>query len=209
MSLHMVRPVNGILPYHKGNMKLNNTTNMEPHWNISHTIVPWFMQTTDENGQRVSVKRCHSPPESQYSDSSAASPCGSSNGSVVVDQSPVPSPAQCYTNIKSVASSSTMDELELEEDPEPPKKRKCSRQTKQKAPLEPVTKEVQTKRRVAANARERKRMHSLNVAFDNLRDVVPGLSNGAKLSKYETLQMAQSYIEALADLLRKDPTSGQ
>lgn len=57
------------------------------------------------------------------------------------------------------------------------------------------------KRRLAANARERRRMNSLNVAFDRLRQVVPSIGDDRKLSKYETLQMAQSYIAALNDLL--------
>ncbi len=57
------------------------------------------------------------------------------------------------------------------------------------------------KRRVAANARERRRMHSLNSAFDRLRKVVPSIGENRKLSKFETLQMAQSYIHALSDLL--------
>ncbi|XP_069124925.1 basic helix-loop-helix transcription factor amos-like [Argopecten irradians] len=61
--------------------------------------------------------------------------------------------------------------------------------------------EVLRKRRLAANARERRRMESLNVAFDKLRDVVPSIGDDQKLSKYETLQMAQSYINALKDLL--------
>lgn len=59
-------------------------------------------------------------------------------------------------------------------------------------------------RRLAANARERKRMNSLNTAFEALREVVPALGNDRKLSKYETLQMAQSYISALAELLQRD-----
>ncbi|KAG8190305.1 hypothetical protein JTE90_012591 [Oedothorax gibbosus] len=63
---------------------------------------------------------------------------------------------------------------------------------------------VMKKRRLAANARERRRMHSLNVAFDKLRDVVPSIGNDRKLSKYETLQMAQSYITALAELLLRE-----
>ncbi|CAG2163955.1 unnamed protein product, partial [Oppiella nova] len=60
---------------------------------------------------------------------------------------------------------------------------------------------VLKKRRLAANARERKRMHSLNTAFDRLREVVPGIGDDSKLSKYETLQMAQQYILALNELL--------
>ncbi|XP_052762218.1 neurogenin-1-like [Mya arenaria] len=66
---------------------------------------------------------------------------------------------------------------------------------------EAPTKDVMRKRRVAANERERRRMESLNVAFDKLRDVVPSYNDDTKLSKYETLQMAQSYIAALKDLL--------
>ena len=64
--------------------------------------------------------------------------------------------------------------------------------------------EVLKKRRLAANARERRRMNSLNDAFDKLRDVVPSLGNDRKLSKFETLQMAQTYIGDLMTLLRRD-----
>lgn len=64
--------------------------------------------------------------------------------------------------------------------------------------------EIMKRRRVAANARERKRMNNLNDAFDRLRDVVPSLGNDRKLSKFETLQMAQSYINALNELLQRD-----
>ncbi|KAI4482477.1 hypothetical protein M0802_013675 [Mischocyttarus mexicanus] len=58
------------------------------------------------------------------------------------------------------------------------------------------------KRRLAANARERRRMQNLNKAFDRLRAYLPSLGNDRQLSKYETLQMAQSYITALYDLLQ-------
>lgn len=44
-------------------------------------------------------------------------------------------------------------------------------------------------------------MHGLNHAFDQLRNVIPSFNNDKKLSKYETLQMAQIYISALAELL--------
>lgn len=64
--------------------------------------------------------------------------------------------------------------------------------------------EVLRRRRLAANARERRRMNSLNDAFDRLRDVVPSLGNDRKLSKFETLQMAQTYIAALHELLQRD-----
>ncbi|KAF7662349.1 hypothetical protein LDENG_00238690 [Lucifuga dentata] len=77
---------------------------------------------------------------------------------------------------------------------------------RQRAPSSKPTNGVQKQRRVAANARERRRMHGLNHAFDELRSVIPAFDNDKKLSKYETLQMAQIYINALADLLQ-GPTS--
>uniref|UniRef100_A0A1A9WY61 BHLH domain-containing protein n=1 Tax=Glossina brevipalpis TaxID=37001 RepID=A0A1A9WY61_9MUSC len=61
---------------------------------------------------------------------------------------------------------------------------------------------VKRKRRLAANARERRRMQNLNQAFDRLRQYLPCLGNDRQLSKHETLQMAQTYIAALGDLLR-------
>lgn len=80
---------------------------------------------------------------------------------------------------------------------------KCGKRhssNKKKAQM-PPNKDILRKRRLAANARERRRMESLNVAFDRLRNVVPCNGDDQKLSKYETLQMAQSYITALKDLL--------
>ncbi|XP_076069226.1 uncharacterized protein LOC143041282 [Oratosquilla oratoria] len=72
-----------------------------------------------------------------------------------------------------------------------------------------VSTDVLKKRRLAANARERRRMNGLNNAFERLREVVPALGNDRKLSKFETLQMAQTYIMALGELLRRsDKESG-
>lgn len=65
-----------------------------------------------------------------------------------------------------------------------------------------VSTTIVRKRRLAANARERRRMQNLNKAFDRLRTYLPSLGNDRQLSKYETLQMAQSYITALYDLLQ-------
>uniref|UniRef100_T1I0I1 BHLH domain-containing protein n=2 Tax=Rhodnius prolixus TaxID=13249 RepID=T1I0I1_RHOPR len=62
---------------------------------------------------------------------------------------------------------------------------------------------VLRRRRLAANARERRRMNGLNEAFDRLREVIPSIGSDHKLSKFETLQMAQSYIAALCDLLER------
>ena len=60
---------------------------------------------------------------------------------------------------------------------------------------------VMRKRRLAANARERRRMDLLNQGFDRLRTVLPGLGPETPLSKFETLQMAQEYIAQLTTLL--------
>ncbi|XP_045609069.1 uncharacterized protein [Procambarus clarkii] len=70
-------------------------------------------------------------------------------------------------------------------------------------PPKVVGNEVLRKRRLAANARERRRMNGLNDAFEKLREVVPALGNDRKLSKFETLQMAQTYITALVELIRR------
>ena len=56
-------------------------------------------------------------------------------------------------------------------------------------------------KRLIANERERKRMHGLNMAFESLRQVLPSLGSNKQFSKYETLQMAKSYIAALRDIL--------
>ena len=66
----------------------------------------------------------------------------------------------------------------------------------------PLTEQELKRRRLAANARERRRMDLLNQGFDRLRRVLPGLGPAHQLSKYETLQMAQSYITELAGLLK-------
>ncbi|XP_053566687.1 transcription factor ATOH1-like [Bombina bombina] len=49
----------------------------------------------------------------------------------------------------------------------------------------------QKQRRLADNARERRRIHGLNHTFDQLRNVIHSFNNDKKLSKNETLQMAQ------------------
>uniref|UniRef100_A0A672G6F4 Atonal bHLH transcription factor 1c n=1 Tax=Salarias fasciatus TaxID=181472 RepID=A0A672G6F4_SALFA len=54
----------------------------------------------------------------------------------------------------------------------------------------------------------RRRMLGLNVAFDRLRSVIPNLESDKKLSKSETLQMAQIYISTLSELLQEGPRRG-
>jgi hypothetical protein len=69
--------------------------------------------------------------------------------------------------------------------------------------------QVEKIRRIAANARERRRMNGLNTAFDRLRTVLPSsmFQQQRRFSKYETLQMAQSYIAALQSILHLNASS--
>ena len=69
--------------------------------------------------------------------------------------------------------------------------------------------QIEKTRRVAANARERRRMNGLNTAFDRLRTVLPSsmFQQQRRFSKYETLQMAQSYIAALQSILQLNTSS--
>ncbi|CAL9691350.1 unnamed protein product [Knipowitschia caucasica] len=55
--------------------------------------------------------------------------------------------------------------------------------------------------RQAANVRERKRMFSLNEAFDELRRKVPTFAYEKRLSRIETLRLAIIYISFMRDLL--------
>lgn len=70
--------------------------------------------------------------------------------------------------------------------------------------LHPPSPGIMRHRRDAANARERKRMNGLNDAFERLREVVPNLNSDQKMSKIETLLMAQTYIKALARLIESE-----
>lgn len=57
------------------------------------------------------------------------------------------------------------------------------------------------RKRTAANERERKRMHTVNSAFDQLRELVPTYPSSRKLSKIDTLKLACTYIQDLKTLL--------
>ena len=58
--------------------------------------------------------------------------------------------------------------------------------------------------RQAANMRERRRMQSINEAFEGLRTQLPTLPYEKKISKVDTLKMAIEYIRFLTELLNKD-----
>lgn len=56
-------------------------------------------------------------------------------------------------------------------------------------------------RRLESNERERQRMHGLNDAFLQLREVIPHVQIGRRLSKIETLTLAKNYIKALTNVI--------
>lgn len=58
--------------------------------------------------------------------------------------------------------------------------------------------------RHAANMRERKRMQSINEAFEGLRSHIPTLPYEKRLSKVDTLRLAIGYIGFLAEMLSCD-----
>lgn len=55
--------------------------------------------------------------------------------------------------------------------------------------------------RQAANQRERKRMRTINEAFEGLRERIPLASGDRKLSKVDTLKLAIRYIHQLMDMV--------
>ncbi|PAV61545.1 hypothetical protein WR25_09868 [Diploscapter pachys] len=59
---------------------------------------------------------------------------------------------------------------------------------------------ARTMRRDKANARERRRMNSLNDALELLRSMLPTLPDEPKMTKIETLRKAQDYIQTLYQL---------
>lgn len=65
----------------------------------------------------------------------------------------------------------------------------------------------QIQQRHAANLRERRRMQSINEAFEGLRSHIPTLPYEKRLSKVDTLRLAIGYISFLADMLNSSATS--
>lgn len=57
--------------------------------------------------------------------------------------------------------------------------------------------------------RERRRMQSINEAFEGLRSHIPTLPYEKKLSKVDTLKLAISYITFLGDMVRKDKNGNE
>lgn len=67
----------------------------------------------------------------------------------------------------------------------------------------------QAQQRQAANLRERRRMQSINEAFEGLRSHIPTLPYEKKLSKVDTLKLAISYITFLGEMVRKDKNGNE
>ncbi|XP_066253823.1 pancreas transcription factor 1 subunit alpha-like [Euwallacea similis] len=65
----------------------------------------------------------------------------------------------------------------------------------------------QIQQRQAANLRERKRMQSINDAFEGLRAHIPTLPYEKRLSKVDTLKLAIGYINFLSELVKTDRNS--
>lgn len=65
---------------------------------------------------------------------------------------------------------------------------------------------ISTVQRRAANVRERKRMFSLNEAFERLRGKVPTFAYEKRLSRIETLRLAIIYITFMTDILKNNST---
>lgn len=64
-------------------------------------------------------------------------------------------------------------------------------------------------KRLRANDRERRRVHLINCAMDELKEVVPGLKNKRKLTKLELLRAANQYIWMLDEALRTNRSLDQ
>merc|ERR1711936_993749 len=58
--------------------------------------------------------------------------------------------------------------------------------------------------RHAANLRERRRMQSINDAFESLRQHIPTLPYEKRLSKVDTLRLTIGYINFLAEMVASD-----
>ena len=69
---------------------------------------------------------------------------------------------------------------------------------------DPVTGMRLPRKRNTANKKERRRTHSINSAFAQLRGCIPNVPSDTKLSKIKTLKLATSYIAYLMDILNKD-----
>ncbi|XP_022257005.1 twist-related protein-like [Limulus polyphemus] len=100
-------------------------------------------------------------------------------------------------NSESTDSSSVSDEITI---PTKPKQQRRS-STNGRRRRQTLNARERNLRRLESNERERMRMHSLNDAFQSLREVIPHVAMERKLSKIETLTLAKNYIMALTNVV--------
>ncbi|GMT24804.1 hypothetical protein PFISCL1PPCAC_16101, partial [Pristionchus fissidentatus] len=103
------------------------------------------------------------------------------------------------------ADSSDNDENEAKTTTAPRQKRKYRCRVRSPSTIE----RAKRTRRDKANARERRRMNSLNDALECLRTVLPQPGEEPKMTKIETLRFAQQYIRYLTGALCQDESSSQ
>ena len=77
------------------------------------------------------------------------------------------------------------------------------RKRRRKSPAQQIA------QRHAANLRERKRMQSINEAFEGLRHHIPTLPYEKRLSKVDTLRLAIGYIGFLTEMISSDMSHSQ
>ncbi|CAJ0947417.1 unnamed protein product, partial [Mesorhabditis belari] len=109
---------------------------------------------------------------------------------------PITSPTFPISSVYSSCDLSHSTASNQSEDMKPETRKMRTRRYKTPSP------QLLRSRRSAANERERRRMLMLNLAYDKLRTVLPEMDSGRRLSKFETLLMAQQYIEGLSKILR-------
>jgi len=106
-----------------------------------------------------------------------------------------PSGITCHSQVSESSSSNNDEPLEKKPRSGTQEFRKSSRRRKG------VSAKERNMRRLESNERERQRMHSLNDAFQGLREVIPHVNLDRKLSKIETLTLAKNYIKALSNVI--------
>lgn len=86
---------------------------------------------------------------------------------------------------------------------ESPEDNSLKRKRRRKSPNQQIA------QRHAANLRERKRMQSINEAFEGLRKHIPTLPYEKRLSKVDTLRLAIGYIGFLTEMINSDMSHSQ
>lgn len=150
------------------------------------------------NQQNTTLAGCYPGTNEMYGRNYDSLSEGYLTASPLSNRSISPSPEMQYTSLLPVQQVSGLQPTVRSDTDEENLDEEDASQSRSKSRVSPL---IMRKRRLAANARERRRMQNLNQAFDRLRTYLPSLGNDRQLSKYETLQMAQTYITALYDLL--------